>query len=210
MAQRQQNRPTTARREPRQPGGRHRRPIFAILLMAAGLLLLLALVSYDPVDEANASIQLSDLFKVFTGDPAARAKADTTRNWLGLVGAVISDFFVTSTIGYSVIVMPFLLVLWGWTVLRQADLKRVIGVTNVTLVGALLVSSAFGMTRLFLGETGPGMEWSGLLGDFIATRLSQLLGKAGGTVVIAVAAIVTIVLAADLDVRVTAERMRSA
>jgi S-DNA-T family DNA segregation ATPase FtsK/SpoIIIE len=210
MAQRQQNRPATARREPRQPGGRHRRPIFAILLMAAGLLLLLALVSYDPVDEASASIQLSDLFNVFTGDPAARAKADTTRNWLGLVGAVISDFFVTSTIGYSVMVMPFLLVLWGWTVLRQADLKRVIGVTNVTLVGALLVSSAFGMIRLFLGETGPGMEWSGLLGDFIATRLSQLLGKAGGTVVIAVAAIVTIVLAADLDVRVTAERMRSA
>ena len=177
--------------------------------MAAGLLLLLALVSYDPVDEASASIHVSDLFKVFTGDAAARAKADTTRNWLGLVGAVISDFFVTSTIGYSVMVVPFLMILWGWTILRQTDLRRVIGITNVTLVGALLVSSAFGMIRLFLAETGPGMEWSGLIGDFIATRLSQLLGKAGGTVVIAVAAIVTIVLAADLDLRVTVERIRT-
>ncbi len=177
--------------------------------MAAGLLLLLALVSYDPVDEANASVRLSDLFNVFTGDAVARAKADTTQNWLGLVGAVISDFFVTSTVGYSVLVVPFLMVVWGWTILRHADLRRVIGITNVTLVGALLVSSSFGMIRLFLAESGPGMEWSGLIGDFIATRLSQLLGKAGGTVVIAVAAIVTIVLAADLDVRVTAERMRT-
>jgi DNA segregation ATPase FtsK/SpoIIIE, S-DNA-T family len=212
MAQRQQQRPTPNRREtrePRQPAGRHRRPIFAILLMAAGLLLLLALISYTPVDEASASVKVSDLFNVFTGDAAARAKADTTQNWLGLVGAVISDFFVTSTIGYSVLMLPFLMILWGWTVLRQTDLRRVIGITNVTLVGALLVSSAFGMIRLFLADTGPGMEWSGLIGDFIATRLAQLLGKAGGTMVIAVAAIVTIVLAADIDVRVTAERMRT-
>ncbi len=177
--------------------------------MAAGLLLLLALVSYDPVDEASASVRISDLFNVFSGDAVARAKADTTQNWLGLVGAVISDFFVTSTVGYSVLVVPFLMVVWGWTILRHADLRRVIGITNVTLVGALLVSSSFGMIRLFLAESGPGMEWSGLIGDFIATRLSQLLGKAGGTIVIAVAAIVTIVLAADLDVRVTAERMRT-
>jgi S-DNA-T family DNA segregation ATPase FtsK/SpoIIIE len=210
MAQRPQRTAPNRReaREPRQPG-RHRRPIFAILLMAAGLLLLLALISYDPADEATASIHASDLFNVFTGDAAARAKADTTRNWLGLVGAVMSDFFVTSTIGYSVLVLPFLMVLWGWTILRQVDLRRVIGVTNVALVGAMLVSAAFGLVRLLLGESGPGMEWSGLIGDFVATRLSQLIGKTGATVVIAVAAIVTIVLAADLDVRVTAERLRT-
>jgi S-DNA-T family DNA segregation ATPase FtsK/SpoIIIE len=177
--------------------------------MAAGLLLLLALVSYDPADEASASIQTSDLFKVFAGDAAARAKADTTRNWLGLVGAIISDFFVTSTVGYSSFVVPFLLMLWGWTVIRETDLRRPIGITNVALVGALLVSAAFGMIRLLLGTGGPGMEWSGLIGDFIATRLSQLLGKAGGMVVIAVASVVTIVLAADLDLRVTVERIRS-
>lgn len=182
--------------------------ILAILMIAAAVLLSIALVSHDPADEANADIRATDLLKVFTGDALARAKADTTHNWLGLIGAVISDFFIKSTIGYAVFALPLLLFFWGWVILRKSDIRPAVIITNYTIVGALLVSASFGMLRLILGDSSPGMEWSGSIGDFLASILAQLLGKAGGAIVLLLGILLTLVLAVDLDIHQTIERIR--
>jgi S-DNA-T family DNA segregation ATPase FtsK/SpoIIIE len=177
-------------------------------MMAAAVLLFIALVSHDPADEANADIHGTDLLKVFSGDAQARAKADTTQNWLGLIGAVISDFFIKSTIGYAVFALPLLLFFWGWVILRKSDSRPAVIITNYTIVGALLVSASFGMLRLILGDSSPSMEWSGSIGDFLASVLAQLLGKAGGAIVLLLGILLTLVLAVDLDIHQTIERVR--
>jgi S-DNA-T family DNA segregation ATPase FtsK/SpoIIIE len=195
--------------EPRK-GSAHRGrklAVLAILMMVAGLLIFIALVSYDPGDEANADVRTSDLLNVFTGDAAAKAKADTAHNALGLVGAIISEFFVKSTIGYSALCFPLLLIVWGWAMLRRRGYGPSLTLTNYTLVFALLIASSFGMARgIFSGV--PGMEWSGVVGDFVASVLTQLLGKAGGSIMLLVGLLITVVLAVDLDIHHTAERFR--
>ncbi len=160
MASNGRQRSEPGRREARRRSPDRRNAIIAILLMAAAVLMFIALVSYDPSDEANADVHLTDLFKVFTGDPGARAKADTAHNWLGLVGAILSDFLVKSTIGYAVYCIPVLVMFWGWITLRKGDVRQGVTITNYTLVGALLVSAAFGMLRLILVGSAPrnGME----------------------------------------------------
>ena len=183
--------------------------VLSILMVATGLLLLLALVSYDPVDEARADIQFSDLWKVFSGDPEARAKADTTQNWLGLVGAMLSTFLIRSTIGYAVVVVPLLLIGWGWLVMRGKDLSSAVNVTNHVLVGALLFSTSLGMIRLIFGAEVLAMEWSGLVGDFVASVLTQLLGQAGGAIVLIVVILVTVIYVTGLDLGRLAARVRS-
>ena len=182
--------------------------VLAVLLIAVSLLTFLALVSYDASDEANADIRLSDLVKVFTGDPQVQAKADTARNWLGLVGAIISNTLIKSTIGYAVFCLPILAMAFGWTLLRKGSLHRLIIATNYAIISALLVASTFGMMRLIFGQDGLGMQWSGVVGDFLATVLSQLLGRVGGTIVLFTGLLITAVLAIDLDLHRTIDRLK--
>jgi S-DNA-T family DNA segregation ATPase FtsK/SpoIIIE len=177
--------------------------------MAVALLLFLALVSYDAGDEAAADVHFSDLLRVFSGDPQIQAKADTAHNWLGLVGAIISDFLIKSTIGYSIFLLPILLMLYGWTLLRKGEFRRLIIITNYTLVSALLLSASFGMTRLIFGQETITMPWSGVVGDFLAAILAQLLGRVGGSILLVTSMFAVAVLIVDLDLHQTAERLKT-
>jgi S-DNA-T family DNA segregation ATPase FtsK/SpoIIIE len=202
------NRQNGSRREPRRGSHDRRSAIVGILMIASALLVLIALVSYDPIDEANADIRVTDLAKALTGDPQARAKADTAHNWLGLAGAILSDALIKSTIGYSILIFPFLLGYWGWVILRRSDSSRAVLVTNYAVIAGILVATSFGLLRLMLAPDGPGMEWSGVVGDFLSSVLSDVVGRAGATIIVLVALLITVVLAVDLDVRETIDRIR--
>ncbi len=210
MVQQNRNRTdaSSSRRVTGSERGHRKTAVIALLMMAAAILVFLALVSYDAGDEANADIRMTDLFKVFTGDPVVKAKADTAHNWLGLVGAIISEFLIKSTLGYCVFVFPVLLLIFGWTILRNGDPGKIARTANYTLAAALLVSTSFGMARLIFPDGALGMEWSGVVGDFLANALSQLVGRAGGALVLLTGLLVTAVLAVHLDIRRAAERLK--
>lgn len=178
-------------------------------MMVIAVLLLIAIVTYDVTDEANADVHFSDLYKLVTGDSQATAKADTAHNGLGLLGAVIADALVKSTIGYAVLALPALLMLWAWHMFSRRPHRRTVLITNYVIVTALLVSACFGMGRLLLGGI-PGMEWSGLVGDYLAATFSRLLGRVGASVVLVAGLLVVAVLAMDLDIHETLERVRDA
>jgi len=200
---------STPRRGGKAPGSGQRAAILSILMVASGILLLLALVSYAPADEARADVQFSDLWKVFGGDPQARAKADTTHNWLGLLGAMLSTFLIRSTIGYSALVLPVLLIGWGWVVMRGRNISRAVTITNELLLGALLFSASLGVARVIFGADALAMEWSGLVGDFIASILAQLLGRAGGAIVLVVIILVTVLFVTKPDLPQLGARLKS-
>jgi DNA segregation ATPase FtsK/SpoIIIE, S-DNA-T family len=185
-----------------------RQVILAILLMACGVLIALAVVSHDVQDEANASLSTTDLFNTVSGTPDAHMRADTTHNWLGLLGAVMSDTLVNGTFGYASIVLPGLLMLWGWILLRRGDGRRGLVLTNILLSGMALAAASFGMLQLLFPESGPAKEWSGVVGHYLAVVLSRLLGLTGGTILLLVAILIALVVAIDLDVRSTLDRMR--
>ncbi len=177
-------------------------------MMACALLLALAIVSHDAEDEAEAGVSTSDLLRAVSGHPDAQAKADTTRNWLGLIGALVSDSLVNNGFGYGTIAVPVALFLWGWALFRKGDLRRTLVISNYLILGMVLCASSFGMLRLILTGDGPSRGWSGIVGDFLATVLVQLLGRLGGTILLLVLLLVTLVVAVDLDMRSTVERMR--
>ena len=200
-----------ARRRGNGRTGPDRRPfVIALLLAAAGLLVFLALVSYDAADEMNADVGPGDLWGALTGDPVAKAKADTARNWLGLVGAVVSDLLIKSTIGYAVFCLPLLLFLWAWTIVRGGEERRSLTLTNAVLAGALLASTVFGMLRLILPEGVLAMEWSGVVGDFLAGVLAQLLGRAGGSILLVTLGILFVFVVSNADPHALAARVRAA
>lgn len=186
-----------------------RKQIFSFLVIVFGIMTLLSMVSYSPADEANGDIRFSDLYKIFTNDPLIQQKAELTTNWLGLFGAILSNFLINSTVGLFAFIFPVLLLMWGWNLLRKGDIRRLVYFTNYAIVLALLGSAFFGLLR----KTGLGevisSEWHGSFGAFFATILQQGIGLTGGLLVTVSLTIVAVTLAIDLDLHKTSERLKN-
>ncbi|MBI3585900.1 MAG: DNA translocase FtsK 4TM domain-containing protein [Ignavibacteriales bacterium] len=185
-----------------------KRQIFSFLGILFSFMLLLSLISYTSADQANGEIRLQDLWKIFTSDESIQAQADRTHNWLGLLGAILSNWFINSTIGYGVIVLPFLSLAWSWYLLRQKPLQKLILATNYILAIALLFSALTGAVRLIGDMPVLSMEWSGVVGDFIANTLSKLIGLVGAFILILGLLTVVLTLLVDLDIQQTYERLQ--
>ena len=184
----------------------HQRQISAFVGILISLMLLLSILSYSALDQASGEIALWDLWKVFTNDEAILLKAERTHNWLGLLGAVISNWFINSTIGYAVIIVPFLGFVWSIYLLNEKKLRRKVILTNYTVILAILFASFAGLLRQF--DAILPMEWSGVAGHFIAYVLSKFIGLTGATICVIGGFFIVLTLLVDLDYKVTWAKLR--
>jgi S-DNA-T family DNA segregation ATPase FtsK/SpoIIIE len=185
-----------------------RRQIWSFLGIVFSFMLLLSLVSYTPADQANGQVRFLDLWKVVTPDEALQAKADRTQNLLGLLGAIISNWFINSTIGYAIIVLPFLGLAWSWYILRKKELHKLVLATNYVVAIALLFSALMGSIRLIGDVPMLSMEWSGTVGDFAANTLYKLIGMVGSFILLLGLLTVVLTLLVDLDIQQSYERLQ--
>jgi S-DNA-T family DNA segregation ATPase FtsK/SpoIIIE len=199
--------PESASRESPKKNPHRRRQIWSFLGILFSFMLLLSLVSYTPADQANGEVKILDLWKVFTSDEGLQAKADRTHNLLGLLGAVLSNWFINSTIGYAVLVLPFLGIAWSWSILRRKQLHKLILATNYILAVALLFSALMGLVRLIGDLPVLSTEWSGVVGDFAANALYKLVGLTGGFLLLLGLLAIVLTLLVDLDIQQTYERL---
>jgi S-DNA-T family DNA segregation ATPase FtsK/SpoIIIE len=184
------------------------RAVIGVLVVAIGMFLFLAIVSYDLRDEAGADLSPGDLLNIFSGDPLVKARADTVKNWLGLVGAVVSNFMIKETLGFAVLCVPIILVALGWTLLRGQQFRRLFKPFTFLLIAALLVSALFGTVRSVFGPDLLGMQWSGVVGEFLAVVLRQLLGAVGAILLLGIAVIVYVIVVTRFDIGFAIEHLR--
>ena len=182
--------------------------ILGIFMALSSVLLLLALISYTPKDEANADMTFYDIIAVLKGDPAMQAKSDTTQNWLGLFGAVFSHLMFNGAIGYVAIVFPFLGLLWSKDVFFMERIaSRTLKFTGLILLIAGVMSGLLGTMQQII----PSManEWSGVFGQFEAFVLSSLIGKVGSLLFFMVALFLTITLGFGISIKTSIETIIS-
>ncbi|HZY10717.1 MAG TPA: DNA translocase FtsK 4TM domain-containing protein, partial [Bacteroidota bacterium] len=187
-------------------GNERKIQILAIVLMVAGLFITLSLISHKQYDEAILDrLSLLDIGRV-PFDDNIRSIIGNVQNPLGIIGALIANFFILNTVGYASITFPLLLIMWGWILLLKKEYRAPITLTNYVIVFALLFSSALGIANVILG--GVEKEWSGIVGAYLADVMIQLLGTVGSSIVVLAAIFVSIVLAIDLDLRKSIERLK--
>jgi S-DNA-T family DNA segregation ATPase FtsK/SpoIIIE len=182
--------------------------ILGIFMALSSVLLLLALISYTPKDEANADMTFYDIIAVLKGDPAMQAKSDTTQNWLGLFGAVFSHLMFNGAIGYVAIVFPFLGLLWSKDVFFMERIaSRTLKFTGLILLITGMMSGLLGTMQQII----PSManEWSGVFGQFEAFVLSSLIGKVGSLLFFMVALFLTITLGFGISIKTSIETIIS-
>jgi len=186
----------------------HLRQIGAFIGILASLMVLLSIISYSAIDQASGEISLWDIWKIFSNDENILLKAERTQNWLGLFGAVVSNWFINSTIGFAVLIVPFLGFVWSLYLLNEKNLRRKIILTNYTIILAVLFASFAGLLKQF--DSALPMEWSGVVGHFIAYVLVKSAGLTGATICVVGGFVIVLTLLVDLDYKITWAKLRDA
>jgi DNA segregation ATPase FtsK/SpoIIIE, S-DNA-T family len=151
-------------------GNRRLNELIGFLLFVAAILLLLALVSYSPVDRS-----------LNTAGPAPTLRP--AHNWVGILGAYGSDLLLQMA-GISAFLVPLMLAFLGARWFRS----RTVGSPGAKLAGALmLLIFAPGMLGLMPGH----LRWQhaipieGLLGRIVGDALIHWFNLAGAYIVCA-------------------------
>lgn len=179
--------------------GDKKKRLAGFLLIVIAVLLMLSILSYSSSDK-TLLIGLPDLFKVFSSDPEYLQRASNVQNWLGLLGAYFSNFFINATIGISSIVFPIIIFLWGFAILTESQHKYFLNFTNFLLASGFIFSSFFGLLRQGKGILKDYGELSGKVGDFLGTGIHRLLGTLGGIITIIVLFIIILFFAFDIKI----------
>src|SRR5438034_5015544 len=164
------------------PRTSRRNEIVAILLLAAGLLLSLCLVSAT----------------FYPNDPSWNSAGQTeTHNWAGSLGANVAAALFQS-IGLAAFLLPLLLFAASWRRLRprgtHTSLYRLFGLVVLVLAASALLSIAK-LHPLFDATVQPG----GLVGTLISRGLASELNTVGATILLAAVAATGLLLATNFS-----------
>ena len=160
--------------------------IVGVFLILFSVFLLLCIVSYSRRDEV-----LLENF-IFSGVE--------THNWLGIIGAHFSYFFIKSTIGYFSIVFPAILFFWGISFFKHFTFKILIHTTNFLLIIGLTLAAFFGVLKAGL-EFLPGTkELRGNVGEYLGGWLGGLLGTAGSILFLLFVSATALIFAFDVKI----------
>ena len=170
--------------------------VFGLVLMALALLLALALVTYSPGDDALA--------RAFSLGDAFSPRGTQAQNALGLVGATIAYGLIPNFLGYPVVLLTLALGAWGYVFFRRRTPVFLPLLTGLAVVATLLLSTFAGW---FADGGGTTLAlFSGDVGLGLAGWMKQVFGAAGSFILLALAALVTLLLIVDHDIQVTLDR----
>lgn len=177
-----------------------KKKIIGILLILFSVLLLLSILSYSRYDQAILNYSFSDLFRVFGSNSAFIHKAESTRNWLGIFGAYVSDFFINSTLGIFSSVFPLMFFIWGLSFFKKINFRRLIHISNFLLITGFILSTFMGVLRTHYHVFENIYELSGSVGDYLGESVSRLLGGVGSIFFLVAAAFILLIIAFDIKI----------
>lgn len=174
---------------------------FAIVLFTFAALLLLSLISYTSSDESNALTPISKLFGLFTGDEAIKFKAETSKNWLGLIGSILSYHFYNSTFGIAILGLPIFLGLFAFELWKSSEISMrslknfgiylLISILFASMMATISQSELFGLLP---------KELSGNIGLFLSSFLINAIGYFGSFLVFLALLLTTVIIGTNLKV----------
>ena len=160
--------------------------IIGIFLVLFSIFLSLCIISYSRKDQ----VLLEN--SIFSGVE--------THNWLGIIGAHFSYFFIKSTIGYFSIIFPAIMFLWGVSFFKKFTFKTLIHTTNFLLVMGLTLATFFGVLNSGLDFLPGTKELRGNVGDYLGGWLSGLIGTAGSILLLLFVSAAVLIFAFDIKI----------
>ncbi|WP_263840457.1 DNA translocase FtsK [Salinibacter sp.] len=176
--------------------------IFGLVLMVCALLVSLAFASYHPDDAVV--LRSADWSAVVLNPQSAQADGPV-QNVLGLLGAQLAEAFVPGFIGYGVLLMSGLLMVWGYAVFRHASLRRLLYPSLLTAFSAFILSCVVGWVHHTVDASL--RAWAGLVGIGTAGWMQNVFGEVGSFILLLLAGAVLLLLVVDHDIQRTVDRV---
>ena len=176
--------------------------IFGLVLMVFALLVSLAFASYHPDDAVV--LRSADWSEVVLNPQSAQADGPV-QNVLGLLGAQLAEACVPGFIGYGVLLISGLLMVWGYAVFRHASLRRLLYPSLLTAFSAFILSCVVGWVHHTVDA--PLRAWAGLVGIGTAGWMQNVFGEVGSFILLLLAGAVLLLLVVDHDIQRTVDRV---
>ncbi|GAB5410646.1 MAG: DNA translocase FtsK [Balneolaceae bacterium] len=174
--------------------------IVGIIVISIAVLLGISILSYTPEDYQYAQrLSFSDLF-----NPDANSRL--IQNWLGPVGAYISQFLVHTLFGYTSFLLALLIGYNGWHILRHSPFNQNNWLNILSVWGVVLLSTFIG----WLNQNANFPEdsiWSGGAGISISRILQNITGI-GSIFILSVLVLITLLLLWDRDLQKTIDSVK--
>ncbi len=157
----------------------------SFILIALGIILMLAIISYDRADDPNLKIDNNSI---------------QIKNWIGPAGAAIAAPLMNYTLGYPILFLPIIFILVGLQLFRGNRLIQYLRPVVLLTVWAVFISIVLALPEAF--ETyGKIREYypSGVVGGTAASYLIFYLGKFGTILILATLLLVLTVVTLRLD-----------
>ncbi len=109
----------------------------------------------------------------------------TGSKYLGELGEYIHLYFLEYTFGYSILIIPFLLICYGWYIFFRKPISSLLKLSSYLLILMLVISLSLSVINiLFTGKLGDASSIGGVAGIFLVNRSQQYLGTIGSIVVL--------------------------
>ncbi len=165
---------------------RKQEEMLGVLLILLGVLVLIALFTYNS-QEIPESGQI-DYRQV--------------KNGLGIVGVYISHYLIRWTIGFPIVVLPFLIIAWGINRLLRKNAEQLFRWTVLSALFALFVSVSFALHESLsvAANAAPSFQFSGRFGGYGAKLLLLIFGAYGSIVVLIGLILMTFLFATTITI----------
>lgn len=157
----------------------------SFIMIALGIILMLAILSYDRADDPNLKIDNNSI---------------QIKNFIGPAGAAIAAPLMNYTLGYPILFLPIIIILVGLQLFRGNRLIQYLRPVVLLTVWAVFISIVLALPEAF--ETyGKIREYypSGVVGGTAASYLIFYLGKFGTILILATLLLVLTVVTLRLD-----------
>ncbi|MFB6247107.1 MAG: DNA translocase FtsK 4TM domain-containing protein [Salinibacter sp.] len=178
---------------------RRKMEVLGLVLMALGLLLSLAFLTYQPADDAVA--QAAPLVDALLNP----SEYPPVQNALGLLGAELARSLVPGFLGYSVLLFSGAMMVWGYAIFRHWALRPLLYPTGLTVLSAFVVACLVGWTA-HAARTDL-VRWAGAVGMGMAGWMQEVFGPAGSFILLLLAVAVMLLLVVDHDIQRTVDRV---
>lgn len=168
-----------------------KKKILGLLLITFSVLLFLSIISFSQSDE----LQLNNLFSDISNNSSREIS-----NWLGIVGAHFSNFFVKNTLGYFSAAFPAVLFFWGIAFFKKMKFRTIIYTSNFILLIAVILASLFGLLKALVGDSPLFANLSGYTGDYFGQVLKRLFGGFGGVLFLISSFLLLLIIAFNIKI----------
>jgi hypothetical protein len=155
--------------------------ILGILLLTISVFIFVSLLGHDPSEEPSIRPGLN------------------INNPMGILGVLISHFFVKLGFGFTSIIIPGLGLFWGWVLFSKKDTGHPIQVTFYSILLMLLLSVSIGVVSIQLNIMPSKYHYSGQIAGKIADLFIDMFSIYGCSLLLISSYLMLIRAYFDLD-----------